>query len=65
MYEFSSTQWLMVFLVLTLLIPMQQIIARAGHSRWWTLLFFVPIANWIALWILAYGHWPALDKPKT
>jgi len=65
MSELTSMNWLIIFIVLTLLIPMQQILSRAGHSRWWVLLFFVPIANWIALWIFAYGHWPTLDKPKT
>ena len=59
----SPMHILLVLIVLaTALIPIQQIVHRAGHSRWWSLLLFVPMVNWIGIWLLAYVRWPSLDK---
>jgi hypothetical protein len=31
---------------------------RAGRSRWWTILAFVPLVNLIGLWVFAFTRWP-------
>ena len=51
--------------ILTLVIPIQQILHRTGHSRWWTLLLFIPGVNWLAVWILAFVRWPTLEKGQS
>ncbi len=43
-------------------IPVANILHRAGRSRWWILIAFVPLANLIGLWIFAFTRWPNLDK---
>jgi hypothetical protein len=61
--EVLSPMHVLVLLILaTFLIPVQQILHRTGHSRWWRLLMFVPLINWIGPWLLAYVRWPAVDK---
>ncbi len=39
-----------------------RIFAKAGYSGWMGLLMFVPIANFIALCILAFGEWPIYEE---
>ena len=55
--------WVMlgVYLIATG-VPAARILARTGRSRWWTLFYFVPLVNIIALWVLAYCRWPAVDS---
>ena len=43
-------------------VPIANILYRAGHSRWWTILAFIPLVNLICLWIFPFGRWPALDS---
>lgn len=43
-------------------IPAAIILGKAGYSRIWVLLAFVPMVNLIALWIFAFSNWPALRK---
>jgi hypothetical protein len=64
---FLGAYWLsfwITFLVLLaiLFLPVVKILRRTGHSGWWVLLYFVPIANIIGLWVFAFAHWPALDR---
>ena len=40
------------------LIALAEIIRKAGYSRWWLLIAFVPIANIVALWQFAFKEWP-------
>lgn len=42
--------------------PIYRIISRTGHSGWWSLLAFVPMLNWIFIWVFAFVRWPAVDK---
>lgn len=35
------------------------ILHKAGYSRWWCVLTFIPIVNLIMVWVFAYSHWPA------
>jgi hypothetical protein len=58
----SPMHLLIIIILLSTLIPLQQILHRAGHSRWWVLVWFIPVVNWIALWVFAYTRWPALSK---
>lgn len=52
---------LIAIIVAAFLIPIARILRRAGRSRAWCLLFFVPFGNIIGLWAFAYTRWPALD----
>jgi hypothetical protein len=48
------------FLLFGVLWPFARILERAGFNRAWCLLMFIPLVNWIALWVFAYAKWPAL-----
>jgi hypothetical protein len=39
-------------------VPVANILRRAGRSRWWTVIAFVPLLNLIALWVFAFSPWP-------
>src|ERR1700746_2270287 len=39
-------------------VPISNILHRAGRSRWWTILAFVPLLNLIGLWVFAFTRWP-------
>ena len=52
---------LAIYLIVTG-IPTARILRRTGYSRWWTLLYFIPLVNIVALWVLAYRRWPAVDR---
>ena len=39
-------------------VPVANILHRAGRSRWWTVLAFVPLLNLIGLWVFAFTRWP-------
>ncbi len=38
-----------------------RILNKAGRSRWWVLLIFVPIVNFIMIWVFAFTKWPRLE----
>jgi len=51
----------LVVLVLYLVvfgIPIMQIVKKAGYSRAWVLVFFIPVVNLVFLWIFAFSRWP-------
>jgi uncharacterized membrane protein YhaH (DUF805 family) len=52
---------IVVVLFVAFLMPIARILHRAGLSRAWCLLFFVPLGNLIGLWAFAYTRWPALE----
>jgi uncharacterized membrane protein YhaH (DUF805 family) len=52
----------LIIISLLLLPPVARILRRTGHSQWWCLLAFIPVANLLGLWMLAYARWPAVDK---
>jgi hypothetical protein len=43
-------------------LPVANIVHRAGHSRWWTILAFVPFVNLIMLWVFAFVRWPNVSR---
>ena len=48
------------FLIFAL--PVMQIIHKAGYSRIWILVWFVPLLNIIMLWVFAFSRWPVGGK---
>ena len=60
MYTFGPPH--MLVLGLLLIIPFWQLFSKAGYSGWWSLLMIVPLANLIALYVLAFSNWPTLKK---
>jgi hypothetical protein len=55
--------WIMAILMPLLMIilvgvPVANILHRAGRSRWWTILAFIPLLNLIGLWVFAFTRWP-------
>jgi hypothetical protein len=60
MGSLSIFHWIIVIIVLALYgVPAAKILGRAGYSKWWTIVFFVPVLNIVALWVFAYSRWPA------
>ena len=45
------------FLIFAL--PVMEIIHKAGYSRIWILVWFIPLLNIIMLWVFAFSRWPA------
>ena len=43
-------------------VPIAAILHRAGRSRWWVILVWVPLVNFIGLWLFAFSRWPAVDR---
>jgi hypothetical protein len=55
--------WVMAIIMPVLMIvlvgvPVANILHRAGRSRWWTILVFIPLLNLIGLWAFAFARWP-------
>ncbi|MBP6020427.1 MAG: hypothetical protein KA735_13125 [Burkholderiaceae bacterium] len=50
------------FLVMLVLvgIPAALILGKAGYSRAWVILAFIPVINLVALWVFAFAKWPVL-----
>lgn len=45
-------------LLLIVIIPLWRITSRTGHPGALSLLFLVPVANLVLLYVLAFGEWP-------
>ena len=46
-------------------IPAGLVLKRTGHSIWWALLCFIPIAALVGLWVLALTRWtPPGSQPE-
>ena len=54
---------IVLLLVLSILVPISKILQRMGFNGAWCLIYFVPVANIIALWVVAYTPWPASQAP--
>jgi hypothetical protein len=58
---------LLVVLVLVLSIPYYvygPVAAKAGFSKWWSLLMIVPVVNVLLVWVFAYIQWPVNGRPS-
>jgi hypothetical protein len=63
----TEWHWLMAIVmpllfILIVGVPISNILYRAGRSRWWTILAFLPLLNLIGLWIFAFSRWPNLVR---
>jgi len=60
-YMFMGPIGLMFIVVgfLIFALPIMEIIHKAGYSRIWILVWFVPLANIVMLWVFAFSRWPA------
>ena len=66
----AELHWLMttvmpLLVIILVAVPVATVLHRAGRSRWWTALAFVPGLNLIAFWVFAFSRWPALDRPPS
>ena len=54
-----STSFMITLMIVEALfaIPAGLVLRRIGHSMWWALLCFVPLAALAGLWILAFTRW--------
>jgi hypothetical protein len=43
--------------------PTALILRRLGHSWLWTLVWFVPVANIVGFWMIAFRRWPGEGSP--
>jgi hypothetical protein len=60
---FSFWHWIVVlFLFFVVGFPVAKILGRLGLSKVFVILAFIPLVNWIALWVLAYAKWPAIPN---
>lgn len=48
-----------VITVAIVIIPFWKIYAKAGFSKWLSLLMIVPLVNLIVLYVVAFSTWPA------
>ncbi|HUK08125.1 MAG TPA: hypothetical protein VLX09_09685 [Stellaceae bacterium] len=53
---------LIVLAVFAVAWPGARIVRRTGRSGMWVVLWFIPVAGVIALWVFAYVSWPAVDR---
>jgi hypothetical protein len=49
-------------LIVLLGVPIARVIHRSGHSRWWTVVAFLPFLNLIGLWVFAFIRWPTTEN---
>ena len=60
--------WQLIIVLLTLIPTIWiygRILNKAGYSRWWVLLIFVPLVNLIMIWVFAFAKWPRLEQAKN
>ena len=38
-------------------VPAGMVLKRTGHSPWWALLCFIPVAALLGLWVMAFTSW--------
>jgi hypothetical protein len=63
---FGPSTFLILMVVEALFaIPAGLVLKRTGHSMWWSLLCFIPIAALFGLWVLALTCWtPPRPAPE-
>ena len=54
-----------VIVLVVFVIPLVKIIRKAGYSGWWILIWLVPLANIVMLWVFAFADWPNLAKRSS
>jgi hypothetical protein len=61
----TSPLVMMIVVLSTVTVPVWRIVRRTGHSGWWSLLIFVPLLNFVGLWVFAFSRWPAVHQHQT
>jgi hypothetical protein len=61
-YHLAMMPIMGILLIILLGVPIARVIHRSGHSRWWTILAFLPFLNLIGLWVFAFVRWPTTEK---
>ncbi len=62
----SIWHWVIVlFAVLTTIIPVTRALRRVGLSPWWAILSVIPIVGWFGMWAFAYAPWPKVDAAAS
>ncbi|HZZ38763.1 MAG TPA: hypothetical protein VFE06_06515 [Acidobacteriaceae bacterium] len=54
-----------LFFIVLITIPYWMIWKKAGFSPWLSLLMFVPLANFIMLYVLAFSEWKVVPVSQT
>jgi hypothetical protein len=49
-------------ILLVLMWPYVKIVQKAGYSGWHVLWMFVPIVNFVMLFVFAFSRWPIEEK---
>ena len=63
MFGIGSTELIVLFFFgVIFILPFWKIFTKAGFPGWLSLLMFIPIANIIILFYLAFAEWPALKN---
>jgi hypothetical protein len=52
------------FWLAIILVPIVRILKRTGHAPGWSVLFAIPLVNFVALWIFAFKSWPIETGPN-
>ena len=63
--DMSLSFWHSAILLLVAFVfgyPVSRILGRLGLPKVLVVLAFIPLINWIALWVLAYAEWPAVRR---
>ncbi len=59
MGSFSIWHWgIFIFLYAIFLVPIWQIVSKAGFSGALSLLVLIPLVNIVFLWMFAFTKWP-------
>lgn len=58
MGSFSIWHWLFLLIWLSFIVPVGKIVSKAGYHPAWCLLAFVPLVNFVMLWVFAFSRWP-------
>jgi len=48
-----------------IVIPVWRIIEKVGYSGWWSLLYLVPFATIVMLYVFAFADWPVLRRLRA
>ena len=60
---FGITELLIiVILIAVFVLIFGSVLVKAGFSRWWALILFVPLVNLVMLWVFAFMKWPVENK---
>ncbi len=54
----SVWQLIIIAVSILLIVANFKIIGKTGFSKWWGLVSFIPVVNFISLWVLASIRWP-------